>query len=196
MPNEKKYFKMDPVMQAGIKAAGNPVAAKMIVDTNKLNEGAKKLVEGVAKKAMKMDEVRDPAGYLTPKAVMQLNGNGKDSKSGSPYPDGDPNKVDWNKTPKFQKDEVALDQSSRSGIVYRRYNVPENLAKDLKKPNFSGMRVTEEILAANINNAPPSIRNKWKNWFSTAQKEKLDYFKINHPDAYNQMLSGKMYKIK
>ena len=196
MPNEKKYFKMDPIMSAGIRAAGNPVAAKMIVDTNKLTGGAKKLVEGVARKAMKMDDVRNPGGYLTPEAVMKLNGNGKDSKSGSPYPDGDPTKVDWSKTPKFQRDEVALDLASKSGTVYRRYNVPGDLAKDLKKPNLSGMRVTEEILAANINNAPSSIRNKWKNWFSNAQREKFEYFKANYPDAFKQMLSGTKYKIK
>ena len=126
--------------------------------------------------------------------AMQNNG-GKDSKSGSPYPDGDPNKVDWSKTPKLQKDEVALDQSTRSGTVYRRYNVPSNLAKDLGKPKMAGMRVTEEVLAANINNMPRSKRNKYRVWFQNAQKEKFEYFKKNHPDAFNQMLSGKKYKI-
>lgn len=124
------------------------------------------------------------------------NEHDKDSKSGNPYPDGDPNKVDWNKTPKFQKDEVALDQSTRSGTVYRRYNVPSNLAKDLNKPNLSGMRVTEEVLVANINNAPRSIRNKYRGWFQNAQREKFQYFQKNHPDAFKQMLGGKKYKIK
>ena len=128
--------------------------------------------------------------------AMKNEHNGKDSKSGSPYPDGNPNKVDWNKTPKFQKDEVAIDQSSRSGTVYRRYNVPSNLANDLKKPKMSGMRVTEEVLVANINNAPPSVRNKYKGWFQNAQREKFEYFKENHPDAFKQMLSGTKYKIK
>ena len=123
------------------------------------------------------------------------NEHTKDSKSGNPYPDGDPNKVDWSKTPKLQRDEVALDQSTRSGTVYRRYNVPSNLAKDLNKPKMAGMRVTEEVLAANINNMPSSKRNKYRGWFQNAQREKMQYFKENHPDAFKQMLKGKKYKI-
>jgi|5B_taG_2_1085324.scaffolds.fasta_scaffold01450_7 hypothetical protein len=75
--SENFAFEMDPAMRAGVNAAGNPAAAKMIVDTNKLTGGAKKLVEGVAKKAMKMDDVRGPAGYLTPNAVMQLTDDQK-----------------------------------------------------------------------------------------------------------------------
>tara|TARA_B100001564_G_scaffold239105_1_gene202296 strand:- start:1624 stop:2121 length:498 start_codon:yes stop_codon:yes gene_type:complete len=32
MPNNENYFKMDPVMNAGVAAAGKPAAAKMVVD--------------------------------------------------------------------------------------------------------------------------------------------------------------------
>jgi len=127
--------------------------------------------------------------------AMKNDPNGKDSKSGSPYPDGDVTKVDFNKTTKLLRDEVALDQASRSGKVYRRYNVPQNLANDLGKPKMAGMRVTEEVLAANINNMPRSKRNKYKGWFQNAQRERFQYFRKNHPKAFQQMLKGKKYKI-
>ena len=130
--------------------------------------------------------------YATQYAMQ--NNHDKDSRSGNPYPDGDPTKVDWSKTPKHQKDEVALDQA-RGGTVYRRYNVPEDLAKSVGNPKLSGKRVTEDVLAAYINNSPRRVRDQYRGWFQNAQREKMQYFKENHPDVFNQMLKGKKYKI-
>lgn len=84
MPNKGNYFRMDPGMQKGVKEAGNP-KFKMdpvgqedddVNNDGKVNSTDKYLKNrrdkiAAQKETMKMDDMRNPAGYMTPDAIKK-----------------------------------------------------------------------------------------------------------------------------
>ena len=61
--NKQAGFMMNPQMQNDIKAAGNP-AARMMVDTKKLNPGQAKMVESIARKQNAMAMTHRSGAYM------------------------------------------------------------------------------------------------------------------------------------
>tara|TARA_R100001440_G_scaffold7686_1_gene14989 strand:- start:984 stop:1904 length:921 start_codon:yes stop_codon:yes gene_type:complete len=97
MPNKANYFKMDPRMQEGVKKAGDPKfkmdpVGKEDSDVNndgKVNSTDKYLKNrrdkiAAQKQTMKMDDMRNSAGYMTPDAIkttaMKQEHNSKDTE--------------------------------------------------------------------------------------------------------------------
>lgn len=97
MPNKGNYFKMDPGMQKGVKEAGDPKfkmdpVGKEDSDVNndgKVNSTDKYLKNrrdkiAAQKETMKMDNMRNSAGYMTPDAIkttaMKQEHNKKDTQ--------------------------------------------------------------------------------------------------------------------
>ena len=72
--NKQPGFMMNPQIQNGIKAAGNPAAARMIVDTKKLNPGQAKMVESIAKKQNAMAMTHRAGAYMGLEKTRDANG--------------------------------------------------------------------------------------------------------------------------
>ena len=72
--NKQPGFMMNPQIQNGIKAAGNPAVARMMVDTKKLNPGQAKMVESIAKKQNAMAMTHKPGTYMAMDKTRDANG--------------------------------------------------------------------------------------------------------------------------